>query len=90
MDSVLLITISAFVVTIILIIITVFIIKNNQNKKYKKEIEELDTKKNNLLGVPVLSEISKVKELIKTDNLKEKLNDWDNTFKLIRDEKIPS
>ena len=90
MDSVLLITISAFILTIILIIITVFIIKNNQNKKYKKEIEELDTKKNNLLGVPVLSEISKVKELIKTDNLKEKLNDWDNTFKLIRDEKIPS
>lgn len=90
MDSVLLITISAFVVTIILIIITVFIIKNNQNKKYKREIEELDTRKNSLLGVPVLSEISKVKELIKTDNLKEKMDDWDNIFKYIRDEKIPS
>ena len=90
MDSVLLITISAFVLTIILIIITVFIIKNNQNKKYKKEIEELDTRKNSLLGVPVLSEISKVKELVKTDNLKEKMDDWDNTFKYIRDEKIPS
>lgn len=90
MDSVLLITISAFILTIILIIITVFIIKNNQNKKYKKEIEELDTRKNSLLGVPVLSEISKVKELVKTDNLKEKMDDWDNTFKYIRDEKIPS
>ena len=90
MDSVLLITISAIVLTIILIIITVFIIKNNQNKKYKKEIEKLDTEKNCLLGVPVLSEISKVKELVKTDNLKEKMEDWDNTFKLIRDEKIPS
>ena len=90
MDSVLLITISAFVVTIILIIITVFIIKNNQNKKYKKEIEELDARKNSLLGVPVLSEISKVKELVKTDNLKDKMDDWDNTFKYIRDEKIPS
>lgn len=90
MDSVLLITISAFVVTIILIIITVFIIKNNQNKKYKREIEELDTRKNSLLGVPVLSEISKVKELVKTDNLKEKMDDWDNIFKYIRDEKIPS
>ena len=90
MDSVLLITISAFVVTIILIIITVFIIKNNQNKKYKRKIEELDTRKNSLLGVPVLSEISKVKELVKTDNLKEKMDDWDNIFKYIRDEKIPS
>ncbi len=90
MDSVLLITLSAIVLTIILIIITIFIIKNNQNKKYKKEIEYLDTEKNSLLGVPVLSEISKVKELVKTDNLKEKMDDWDYTFKLIRDEKIPS
>ena len=90
MDSVLLITISAIVLTIILIIITIFIIKNNQNKKYKKEIEYLDTEKNSLLGVPVLSEISKVKELVKTDNLKTKMDDWDATFKLIRDEKIPS
>lgn len=89
MDSVLLVGVSSIVVAIILIIITIFIIKNNQNKKYKKEIEELDIKKNSLLGVPVLSEITKVKELIKTDNLKEKMEDWDTTFKLIRDEKIP-
>ena len=89
MDSVLLITISAFILAVILIIVTIVIIKRNQNKKYKKEIEELDIRKNNLIGVPVLSEITKVKELIKTDNLKNKLDDWDNTFTTIRDEKIP-
>ena len=89
MDSTLLIIISAIILTIILIIVTFFVIKKNQKKKYKREIEKLDTEKNSLLGVPVLSEMSKVRELIKTDNLKEKMNDWDNTFKLIRDEKIP-
>lgn len=89
MDSVLLITISAFIVAIILIIITVVIIKSNQTKKYKKEIEELDIEKNSLLDASVLSEITKVKELIKTDNLKDKMEDWDGTFKLIRDTKIP-
>ena len=41
MDSVFLITISAFILAVILIIITIVIIKSNQNKKYKKEIEEL-------------------------------------------------
>ncbi len=90
MDSVLLITVLSLLLTVTLIIVTIFIIKNNQSKKYKKVIENLDIEKNNLLGVPVLSEISKVKELIKTDNLKEKLDDWNNTFVLIRDEKIPS
>ena len=89
MDSVFLITISAFIFAVILIIVTIIIIKRNQNKKYKREIEELDIRKNNLIGVPVLSEITKVKELVKTDNLKEKLDDWDNTFTMIRDDKIP-
>ena len=49
MDSVLLITISAFILAVILIIVTIVIIKGNQNKKYKKEIEELDIRKNNLI-----------------------------------------
>ena len=52
MDSVFLITISAFILAVILIIITIVIIKSNQNKKYKKEIEELaKTKYGNLAGI---------------------------------------
>lgn len=89
MDSVFLITTAAFILAVILIIITIVIIKSNQSKKYKKQIENLDIEKNNLLGIPVLSEMTKVKELVKTDNLKEKMEDWDSTFKLIRDDKIP-
>ena len=61
MDSVLLVTIAVFIAAIILVVVTVAIIKSNQNKKYKKEIEKLDIEKNNLLSVPVLSEMSKVK-----------------------------
>lgn len=83
------IVIAILILSVILIVITITVIKSKQNKKYKREIEQLDIEKNSLLGVSVLSEITKVKELIKTDNLKDKLNDWDNTFKLIRDEKIP-
>lgn len=75
--------------SLILIIITFSIIKKNQTKKYKKEIEYLDIEKNKLIGVPILSEISKVKDLVKTDNLKAKLDDWDNTFKLIKEDRVP-
>ena len=89
MDSILLITVATLVIAIILIFITIIIVKRSQRKKYKKEIEDLDIRKNSLLGVPVLSEMSKVKELVKTDNLKEKMEEWDSTFILIRDNKIP-
>ena len=89
MNSVILLAIATFVVSLILIIITFSIIKKSQTKRYKKEIEYLDVEKNKLIGVPILSEISKVKELVKTDTLKQKLDDWDATFKLIKEEKVP-
>jgi len=41
------------------------------------------------VGIPILSEISKVRDLVKTDNLKDKLNEWDTTFKLIKDDRVP-
>ena len=89
MNNMILLAVSTFVVSLILIVVTFSIVKKNQTKKYKKEIEYLDIEKNKLIGVPILSEISKVRELVKTDNLKSKLDDWDNTFKLIKDERVP-
>ena len=37
---------------------------------------------------PILSELSKVKELVKTDDLKQKLNEWESIFYEIKDTKI--
>ena len=88
-SNTLLITISTAIVSLILIIITFLFTKRKQTNRYRQEINKLDIEKNKLIGVPILSEISKVKELVKTDNLKAKLDDWDNTFKLIKDGEIP-
>lgn len=87
--DVFLVIMTTAVIAFILVILTFVFIKRKQTSKYKKEINELDIEKNKLIGVPVLSEISKVKELVKTDNLKNKLDDWDNTFKLIKDNRVP-
>ena len=89
MDNIIFLAVSTCVVSLILIIVTFSIIKKNQTKKYKKEIEYLDVEKNKLIGVPILSEISKVKDLVKTDNLKVKLDDWYNSFKLIKEDRVP-
>ena len=89
MDNIIFLAVSTCVVSLILIVVTFSIIKRNQTKKYKKEIEYLDIEKNKLIGVPILSEISKVRDLVKTDNLKTKLNDWDDTFKLIKEDRVP-
>ena len=87
--DVLIVVVTTTIVAIVLALTTFFIVKRNQTNRYKKEINELDVEKNKLIGVSVLSEISKVKDLVKTDNLKNKLDDWDNTFNLIKNERVP-
>lgn len=90
MDSnVLLVTLSTAIVAFVLILTTFLIVRKKQTNRYRNEINDLDVEKNKLIGVPILSEISKVKELVKTDNLKAKLDDWDTTFKLIKEDEVP-
>jgi len=90
MDNVFLVVITTFVVAIILVGITFFVTRRKSNKKYKSKVEELDIEKNQLINVKILSEITKVRGLVKTDNLKHKLEEWDNTFNYIKDKMLPT
>ena len=88
MNNKLIVPMIVFLIAFISIIIILIIVQNNRKKKLKHTIEELDYEKNKLIGVPILSELSKVRELVKTDDLKQKLNEWDETFQEIKEEKI--
>ena len=83
------IVLTVVIISFLFILITLIFTKRKQTKKYKNVINELDVEKNKLIGVSVLSEFSKVKELVKTDNLKHKLDDWDSIFKNIKDSEVP-
>ena len=51
-----------------IVLITSFAIyKKKKKEKYKSIIEKLEYEKNQLVGVPILTELSKVRELVKTD-----------------------
>lgn len=89
MENILLVTITIIIIAVIIVVTTLLIIKKIKSDKYKKEVERLDIERNQIVGIPILSEISKVRDLVKTDNLKEKLNEWDTTFKLIKDDRVP-
>ena len=89
MENILLVTITTIIIAVIIVVTTLLIIKKIKSDKYKKEVVRLDIERNQIVGIPILSEISKVRDLVKTDNLKEKLNEWDTTFKLIKDDRVP-
>ena len=89
MDNVFLIVVTTFVVAVIFVIVTLIVTRRQKSKKYKNKVNELDVEKNQLINVKILSEITKVKGLVKTDNLKHKLDDWDHTFQYIKEEMLP-
>ena len=90
MDNIFLVVIVTFVVALIFTGITFLVTRRNCDKKYKNRVEELDIEKNQLINVKILSEITKVRNLVKTDNLKHKLEEWDGTFNYIKDEMLPN
>ena len=88
MDNLLILPIIIFLAMFIFTIIILIVLQNKRKNKYKKTIEELDYEKNKLIGVPILSELSKVRELVKTENLKQKLSEWDDIFQDLKENKI--
>ena len=89
MDNVFGIVITTFLIAVGLVFLTFALTRRKTNKKYKEYINELDVEKNQLINVKILSEITKVRGLVKTDNLKHKLEDWDKTFNYIKEDMLP-
>lgn len=88
MNNNLILPIIIFLTMFIILIIVLIVLQNKRKSKFKHTIETLDYEKNKLIGVPILSELSKVRELVKTDDLKHKLSDWDEQFKDLKENKI--
>ena len=82
------------IVTIYLIVIILFTIimvikSKKQNKAIRNAISELERGKNQVIGAPILNELSKVEALINDDKLKAKYDNWQNRFDDIRNKNIP-
>ena len=88
MENNIILPIIIFLTMLIFNLVLFIVLQSKRKNNYKQTIEELDYEKNKLIGVPILSELSKVRELVKTDNLKQKLADWDEEFKDLKENKI--
>ena len=92
-DAKKLIIISSCILLIIIVVVMVIILNKNKKKQMRKKINNLDVIKNDILSLPLLSEIEKVSSLTKGEQLEEKINNYKkvyedlkaNSFKKIED-----
>ena len=89
MDNTFLMIFTTFLLGVAIVIITFIITKRKAKKRYRNKVNALEIEKNQLVNVKILSEMTKVKELVKTDNLQHKLDNWDKTFNYIKDKMLP-
>lgn len=92
-DAKKLIIISSCILLIIIIVVIIIILNKTKKKQMRKKINNLDVIKNDVLSLPLLSEIEKVSSLTKGEQLEEKINNYKkvyedlkaNSFKKIED-----
>jgi len=85
MNDLILLVITYYVLAILLIVAVLYTIQYTNKKKYKKELENLDIKKNEVIDAPIMTELSKVESLTKTKSIKDRYNLWKKEIDEIRD-----
>ena len=89
MKTILLVTLGYMAFVVIIILVAFNLIKRKRISDYRKELELLDKKKNEIESAPVVSELAKLETLVKNDKVEEKYKKWFNTFESIKDNDIP-
>ncbi|MEE3343215.1 MAG: septation ring formation regulator EzrA [Bacilli bacterium] len=89
MNNLLFMIFTTFLVAVVAVIITIVFTKKKAKKRYRNKVNALEVEKNQLVNVKILSEMTKVKELVKTDNLQHKLDNWDKSFSYVKDKMLP-
>lgn len=89
MNFVVLICVTFVIVGVIIIVLTLYFMNHKYKKNYLNKIDELEINKNQIISGTILSELNKVESLINNDELREKFNEWQDRFKIIKNEEVP-
>ncbi len=76
------------ILAVILGAVVLYFLRRKQNKSQKRLIEDLDKQKNIIACTPVLSELSKIEDIIKTEKMEEKYTEFKNRFEDIKANRI--
>ena len=78
-----------YIVSVIIIIVVLNLINRHDRKKYQDQINTLEREKNLIISASILSELNKVEALINNDKMRESLQEWQERFRIIKDEEVP-
>ena len=88
-DTIKLLCLTYVILAIFVIIVAYIIIKNHNKKKYRKILDTLEREKNLIINANILSELSKVENMINSKEIENQYSDWKQRFESIKNKDIP-
>lgn len=85
MNDFVLMIVTYYIIAILCIIIVLNLIQYYTKNKYKKEVNNYDIEKNELIDAPIMTELKKVEELSRNKLIKDKYNVWKNEIDSMKD-----
>lgn len=79
----------SIIAVLIILGIILIVLKSRKIKKLKQHIEELEIQKNMIVNAPVLTELSKVQNLVKNKRMTDRYNNWNREIAILKDKSIP-
>lgn len=87
--SITLLLISIYILTAVIIITVLSLMQSFNNKKLKKELEQLEIEKNKIDSTPITPELSKIESYLKNDKLEVMYSGWKTRLDDIKENQIP-
>lgn len=83
-------TLYIFAIVILTVIVTVVFILVFRRKKYKGlrlKLEELERQRNLIVATPVMTELDKIKVIVRNEQLEDKYEDWQKRYDVIKNKR---
>lgn len=77
--------ITTIIISIIIFsLITVFVIRKLYHRRYERKLTKLEFSKNEIAGLPIVSELSKIEAILKNEKLETLYNEWYGIYNTIK------
>lgn len=78
---------SIIIVGVIILIVFVVVFKRKKYKELREKLDELERQRNLIVATPVMTELDKIKVIVKNEQLEDKYNDWKKRYDIIKKER---
>lgn len=78
---------SIIIAGVIILIVFVVIFKRKKYKELREKLDELERQRNLIVATPVMTELDKIKVIVKNEQLEDKYNDWKKRYEIIKNQR---